>query len=261
MPIKIDFPPTVEHPEREMPEENGIGLASPRLAEIAQQQLHLLGEFTPTEAGSSVELTTASQVAMACDIGGLGAMLIANWLGEQVSEEQRATLRETSAFWLRQERANPLPLPGLGVGVSDVFSGIPTCLDLAVNVEQGRWFVNLLAREQLALQVQNDAEEARGVCEVVVFGHIGRAVRLGGLSQLLATVQDAGRMAAGIARVVDHGNQEGGRETHVIREGAAMNAVNDDFGFSGRAYTALSIVRWREPSDCVAEGVDGAAVR
>lgn len=227
-------------------EESGIGLASPRLAEMAQQQLHLLGEFTPTESGSPVELTMASQVAMSCDIGGLGAMLIANWLGEQVSEEQRATLRETSAFWLRQERASPLALPGLNVGVSDVFSGVPTCLDLAVIAEEGRWFVNLLARERLALKVQSGTEGLRGVGEVVVFGHISRAVRLGGLTLLLATVQDAGRMAEGIARAVGGVKQENEREVHIIRASAAMSAVNADFGFSGRTYTALSVVRWRE---------------
>lgn len=258
MEIKWDFPPTNAVTE-DVPAEQEARLASPRMAEIAQQQFHILGEFLPVYEGSALELAMDAGVAMESGVGGLAASFVASWLGDRVSDEQKETLNEVAAYWLKEERKRALALPGIDTTVSAVFSGVPVSLDLAIMCPRGHWFINLLRRECLLIQDGGRGSDGdgslRAETEVVVFAHIARAVRLGGLSQLMATMQDAGRLTEGIGAAM---RQESGEMIEIVRDASAMCRVNAAFGFSGRRYTAVSIVR-RGPSrsDSVADSSSG----
>lgn len=239
--MKWDFPPT-NAVTGEVPVEQEARLASPRMAEIAQQQFHILSEFLPVEEGSALELATDAGVAMEGGVGGLAASFVASWLGDRVSDDQKETLNEASAYWLSEERKGALVLPGVDTTVSAVFSGVPVTLDLAIMCPKGCWFINLLSRERLLIRDRTDDHGSlRTETEVIVFAHIARAVRLGGLSQLMATVQDAGRLTEGIGVALQRGGNA--EMIEIVRDASAMCRVNAAFGFSGRKYTAVSIVR------------------
>ncbi len=207
-----------------------------RFAVVAQQQIHLLNEFVPTGIGSALDLAMDVRMETESAPLGLGVATIANWLAEQLSDDQIGTLRELGAEWRRRDETERLELPGLRMAIADVFDGVPYCLDVGILGPKIGWFVNLIGRERLAIRRASDEDNSR----VVVFGHVTRALRLGGLSLLVEMMQDAGRLAAGLAAHLEaHGDV---RRVCVSRDAPSLRALNRRFGFSGRNYTALATI-------------------
>lgn len=203
---------------------------------VSQRQLHLLKEFTPTRAGSDLDLSLEIECVVDSDPIGLAPQLMANWLGERKTREQTALVDGVCKVWQVAERKQHFEIPMLNVPVSRVFSRVPLCLDLAVLTEQGSWHVDLLGRDRLSIR----GPALGGKNRVVVLGHIRRAIRLGGLSLFVDVLQDAGAFVDGlVAHMTDAGSFG---DVTVCRSVETLGEINSWLCISGRWYTALAIV-------------------
>ncbi len=215
------------------------------LNRIGQRQFPLLGELVSTEVGSAFDLSLDLDIETGGGPLALGPLLTRNWLADRMSPEQRTLLSDVIRTWREAERAAPLWIPGLNRPFADLTKVVPVCLDLSVHFPDGAWFINLLSRDtfvvsdEAARAGQPTAGEER---TVIVFGHITRALRLGGLTQLMTTLQDAGALTASVRHAVN--SKERSDIVAVERQPKVLAGINADFSFSGRSYTALSRLRW-----------------